>query len=104
MEHTNDSLSAIFRASGLTQAAFCKQHGITLERLRYHLYRKKKIQPSDNFKKSSTQLAPSFISLHDSIKASSDIDERKLFNITIIQGSFTVENLSLLLREISKAC
>jgi hypothetical protein len=60
MELTNEMLIPTFRASGLTQKEFCKVHNISLEKLRYHLYRKKKVQIK-NGKLLSSKTGPAFI-------------------------------------------
>jgi len=40
MELTDEMLIPTFMASGLTQEEFFKVHNMSLEKLRYHLYRK----------------------------------------------------------------
>jgi hypothetical protein len=44
MEITDENLVTTFRASRLTHEAFCREYNITLERLRYHLYKKTNVK------------------------------------------------------------
>lgn len=40
MRLPNDQITALFRKSGKTQEAFCDEHGITIHKLRYYLYKR----------------------------------------------------------------
>lgn len=40
MELSTDQLAAAFRKSGKSQGSFCTEHGITIHKLRYHLYKR----------------------------------------------------------------
>ena len=41
MDQAYETLVTQFRESGLTQETFCKNNDISVERLRYYLYKKK---------------------------------------------------------------
>ncbi len=81
-----------FRSSGLTQAAYCNQTGISIEKLRYYLYKKgkKKTTPS----KTSTA-APEFVSI---------ASPSPVHTYTIIHGEFTIASLVAFLKECNHSC
>jgi hypothetical protein len=97
MKVSNENLADAFRSSGLTQNVFCKEHGITLERLRYYLYRKNRIKKG--IKKAPTHSAPlpAFVSFNES-PVSIDASNADLpGTVTIVRGKFTIEQITTLI-------
>jgi hypothetical protein len=76
MDATNFDIVSTFKSSGLTQDAFCRENGITLERLRYYLYKKKgcKNGPKTRTRRQKSS-SPAFISFNQAEKTISKIDE-----------------------------
>jgi hypothetical protein len=104
MEITNDTLATTFRTSGLTQTAFCSQNGISLERLRYYLYKKNKSHSTRLRKRLVDKPLSNFIQLNNASSLRPAISLNGSFTATIIQGTFTTESLALLLKELNKPC
>ncbi len=102
MDHSNETLVAQFKKSGLTQDAFCKKNNITLERLRYHLYKKNRLDKSDNHNRQSNK-KHSFISFQQ--PAAEPFLKDPVSTYTIIHGAFTCKQLTEFIRELGgKAC
>ena len=105
MDITTDNLVASFKASGLTQESFCKEHGITPNRLRYYLYKK---TDTKTVKKKEQQLShPSssnFISFIGKDNPSSKVYPEMETKFTIIHGKFTPKQLAALISELGEAC
>lgn len=101
MALTNEMLVPTFKASGLTQEEFCKSHNITLDKLRYHLYKKKKSQKesADLF---SLRAAPTFISFERQAELDPKGDKAKA--CTIIHGRFSIKELVSIIKELERIC
>jgi hypothetical protein len=102
MDITNENLVSTFRASGQTQETFCKNNGISLERLRYYLYKKDHTQSKPrkyNRKKSKT---PAFISFNRPDCSPSKIVQDTKNIYTVIHGKFTHSQLVTLIRELER--
>jgi hypothetical protein len=99
MEQANESLVTQFRESGLTQEAFCKNNDISLERLRYYLYKKKPaIARNDNHGRNRKK-TPSFISFQQ--PAEQVLSQKcPVSNYTIVHGTFSCKQLAELIREL----
>jgi hypothetical protein len=104
MEITSDTLATTFRNSGLTQAAFCSQNSVSIERLRYHLYKKNKTHSTKPCTTLADKPLPGFIQFNNSFSSKPAINPSSSFTATIIQGRFTTESLALLLKELNKPC
>lgn len=92
MEITTENLIATFRTSGLTQTAFCKEHNITLERLRYFLYRKNKAISAKKQTTKKSLSKPAFVSFDKPPISIQDLPN----TITIIHGNFTIKQVAAL--------
>lgn len=103
MELTNEMLIPTFRASGLTQKEFCKVHNVSLEKLRYHLYRKKKVQIK-NGKLLSSKKGSAFITFEKPQKSELKQDKENGKTCTIIHGRFNPKELAALIHELEKTC
>jgi len=103
MELTDEMLISTFKASGLTQKEFCEVHNISLEKLRYHLYRKGKTQIKAN-KRVSLKTGPTFITFENSKEA--DLNKNKEMGeiYTIIRGRFDHKELASIIQELEKTC
>jgi hypothetical protein len=103
MDATNIDIVSTFKSSGLTQDAFCRENGITLERLRYYLYKKKgcKNGPKTRTRRQKSS-SPAFISFNQAEKTISKIDEGIKLNYTIIHGKFTSRDLITLVRDLAQ--
>lgn len=103
MNITIDKLVSAFRASGQTQETFCKSNGISLERLRYYLYKKCSAQSTKprnhNLKKSKT---PAFISFSKPEQTPSKMVQDTTHRYTVIHGRFTHSQLVTLIRELER--
>jgi hypothetical protein len=99
MRKNNDGLVQAFRLSGLTQEAFCKERGVALERLRYHLYKKNRTKTATKSTQANRKI-PAFISFKEKQPQYQSSVEPSYF--TIIHGSFTLKQLSLLLKEMNR--
>lgn len=100
MDQANDALVTQFRESGLTQETFCKNNDISLERLRYHLYKKKPANAAKNGNRGcDRKKSPSFISFQQPI---GDLLPQKstTSNYTIVHGKFSCKQLAELIREL----
>jgi len=97
MKITNENLVSTFRASEQTQEAFCKDQGISIERLRYYLYKKNpnKTKPRKQPVKKST--TPAFISFNAQ-PSSSKIVNDSTCSYTILHGAFTQNQLVSLIK------
>ena len=80
MAHDTNDLAVKYRTSGLTQKNFCAKHRISISKLHYHLYTKKR---------QSTGTRPRFISLPAPVERSP-----VMATIAIIRGSFTLDQIS----------
>jgi hypothetical protein len=98
MSISDDQLVAAFRRSAMTQETFCAEHGISLHKLRYYLYKKgnrvKSLQPERLSKPAIPPPAPSFISFDHHTGHQSDT----LHAFTIITARFTINEMGQLLR------
>jgi hypothetical protein len=97
MEITNDNLVATFRASGLTQAAFCKEQNIALERLRYYLYRKNRETSSNKQATVKRVPKPAFISFDNPAAIACNSNQDLPNTVTIIRGKFTFKQVAALI-------
>lgn len=104
MEMTIENLSATFRASGLTQEAFCKEHGITLERLRYYLYKKTNTKTERKKGNRRPNTVPAFISFNKADGISSKVIQDTSSSLTIIHGKFTLKQLASFIHELDQTC
>ena len=98
MNPSNEPLVAQFKASGLTQETFCKNNNISLERLRYYLYKKNRVKATTGTRRVSRKATPSFISFQ---KPQERVLTKEMpSNYTIIHGTFTCQQLVTLVREL----
>lgn len=104
MEKTIENLAATFRTSGLTQEVFCKEHGITLERLRYYLYKKTNTKTERKKRNRRSQAVPAFISFNKTDGISSTVIQDTSSSLTIIHGKFTPKQLAALIYELDQTC
>jgi hypothetical protein len=104
MEITMDNLATTFRASGLTQEAFCKVHGITLERLRYYLYKKTKTKTERKMRNRRPGTVPEFISFNKTADISLKTILDSSQSLTIIHGKFTPKQLAAFISELGQLC
>ena len=92
---SNESLVSEFRASALTQAAFCKLHDISIERLRYYLYKKKPQSQKNHETRRTSKTQPSFVCLtKDTICSNGTVTSGSKMHCTIICGTFTIAEIS----------
>lgn len=87
-----------FKASGLTQEAFCNTHSISIEKLRYYLYKKNKKLKTKPLRKSLPQ---QFISFPAATPRPA-VENRSSF--TVVHGQFTIKELSDLFQTMRDAC
>jgi hypothetical protein len=92
-----ETLAAKFKASGLTQETFCKEHGVPIERLRYYLYKKNKVRAVRKRKVQQPAIPPSFLSFNQPVTADLNNNKETPGKFTIIHGNFTVEELVTLI-------
>lgn len=97
MEENSDLISR-FRASGQTQEAFCDTHSISIEKLRYYLYKKNKKTKKQPRRKSVPQQFISF----PAVPPRPAVENRKSF--TVVHGQFTIKELSDLFQTMRDAC
>jgi hypothetical protein len=103
MELTDETPVPTFRSSGLSQKEFCREHNVSLIKLQYHLYRKKK--NSTNVKnRFSAKAGPSFITFEKPVQKELNRIEEKGGAITIIHGRFTPKELAAMLLELERTC
>jgi len=101
MALTNEMLIPTFKASGLTQKEFCKAHNVSLNKLRYHLYKKKKSrkESADRF---PLRTAPTFITFERPSELNQNGDKEKA--CTIIHGRFSVKELASIIKDLERLC
>jgi len=97
MNNQNINLATEFRSSGKTQRAFCAERGISIDTLRYYLYKKDRrgISLRPGMKKTDTlPAAPAFLSFnHDQFTEKTS----HRHHCTIIQGYFSIADIADLL-------
>lgn len=93
-----------FRASGLTQELFCKEHGITLEKLRYHLYKKNNASAVTKCIVRKQKTASAFLSFHNQEHTSPKLYQDAPTSLTIIHGKFTAHQLATLISQLDATC
>jgi hypothetical protein len=98
MDHSNEALVAQFKESGLTQESFCKNNNIPLERLRYHLYKKKRSKTRTTNHSGDHKKSHAFISFEQ--PAEHFLSKNTVSNYTIVHGAFTYKQLAELIREL----
>ncbi|MBN2285728.1 MAG: hypothetical protein JXI43_04730 [Tissierellales bacterium] len=98
MDHSNEALVTQFKESGLTQETFCKNNGIPLERLRYHLYKKNRIKSRTTNRIRKQEKSHSFISFQQPAQCLPPKDTASKY--TIVYGAFTYKQLAELIREL----
>ncbi len=103
MELTDETLVPTFRSSGLSQKEFCREHNVSLIKLQYHLYRKKK-NPTNVKSRFSAKTGPSFITFEKPGQADLNRNEEISKAITIIHGRFNPKELAAMLLELEKTC
>ena len=104
MEITDENLVTTFRASGLTHEAFCREYNITLERLRYHLYKKTNVKIVKKKRSRKKNSAPAFISFNNADSSVSKIFQEANTSLTIIHGKFTPKQLASFISELDSIC
>jgi len=99
MDQSNETLVTQFRESGLTQETFCKNNNISLERLRYYLYKKKPAIAKNGNHGRNRKKPPSFISFQ---QPTEQVLSQKCSasNYTIVHGTFSCKQLAELIREL----
>jgi hypothetical protein len=103
MENMVDLISK-FKTSGLTQEAFCKENDITLEKLRYHLYRKNKTNTVTKCIVRKQKAAPAFLSFHNQEHTAPKLYQDAPSSLTIIHGKFTAHQLATLISQLDSTC
>lgn len=103
MEITTETLVSAFKASGLSQKEFCREHNVSLVKLQYHLYRKKK-NPTNNISKFSPKNRPSFITFEKPEQNELNRNEEIGKAITIIYGRFNPKEIAAMLLEMERGC
>lgn len=100
MDQASDALVTQFRESGLNQETFCKNNDISLERLRYHLYKKKPANAGKNGNRGrDRKKSPSFISFQQPTEQLLS-QKGTASNYTIVHGTFSSKQLAELIREL----
>src|SRR5512133_75857 len=91
---SNESIVSEFRSSAMTQDEFCKQHNISIEKLRYYLYKKKPAIKKASKIADSKKSQPSFVCLKRDASVFNDavIPDEKT-ECTIIYAAFTIAQL-----------
>ena len=100
MNITNENLVEAFRTSGLTQEAFSKKHNISIERLRYYLYKKNPEKPKPRKKQQKRSKAPAFISFNKEASTPVKNNDDTLHSYTIIHGKFSQNQLASFIKEL----
>ena len=92
MPNRNVNLAAEFKSSGKTQRAFCADRRISINTLRYHLYKKGKRSRSlpSPVKPPAVSAAPAFLSFN----GGQFIGNSSRSHVTIIAGSFTIAEIA----------
>jgi hypothetical protein len=94
---SNEAMVSEFRSSAMTQEAFCKLHDISIEKLRYYLYKKKSLSKTTkkiNKNPFDKKTQPSFVCLKKNTSISNDVVLSGLkTQCTIICGSFTIDEI-----------
>jgi hypothetical protein len=104
MEITTDNLATTFRTSGLTQEVFCKEHSITLEKLRYYLYKKTNTKNVRKKRTRRSSTVPAFISFNKTDGISTKVIQDTSSSLTIIHGNFTPKQLAAFISELDQIC
>lgn len=91
MAHNTRELVSAFRASGLTQKAFCVQRGIACSALQYHLSKLRR-QSLEDDAESCSSANGSFIPLHAHSSPSS------CRTIVVMHGQIAASEIAQLLR------
>lgn len=99
MSIENSQIVPAFRKSGMTQEKFCVEHGISIHKMRYYLYKQKErvvksMPPEKHSKSAVSQPSPSFISFDH------HTDDRnvKKHAFTILSVQLTIDEIVQLLR------
>ena len=100
MTISNDNLVTLFKKSGLTQKEFCETNGITLERLRYHLYKKNRRKSNSKNDIQKNKSSHTFISFNKPGYIPLKTDQNISNSYTIIHGKFTYNQLAKLVKEL----
>ena len=87
-----------FRARGKTQHDFCNENGISIEKLRYYLYKKNRLNRKKSANTSLVASPASFITFAQKTPVNIDTKPGSAQCYTIIHGKFTIEALSSLLK------
>lgn len=104
MSIVNDQIVPAFRRSGKTQEDFCAEHGVSIHKLRYYLYKRtKRVKPLLPEKHSQPTMpnpvpSPSFISFNHHTDNQNDAKH----TFTIINVRFTIKEMGQLLRAIEE--
>lgn len=95
MPNRNVNLATAFKISGKTQRAFCADRGISINTLRYYLYKKGKHSRSlqTAAKSGTVSAAPEFLSFNREQFTETSSRSR----CTIIRGSFSIADIAELL-------
>lgn len=105
MDQSNETLVTQFKESGLTQETFCKNNNIPLERLRYHLYKRKRSKTTNDNSGRNRKKSHSFISFQQPTEPVLPQQKDNVSNYTIVHGTFTRQQLAELIRELGgNAC
>jgi hypothetical protein len=95
MPNRNVNLAAEFKSSGKTQRAFCAERGISIDTLRYYLYKRgiRRIPLQSAAKSRSVCAPPAFLSFNRERFTGTSSRSR----CTIIMGSFSLADIAELL-------
>jgi hypothetical protein len=100
MRHRTEILVETFKRSGLTQKAFCGQHGIGLSALKYHLYKTKKLI---KVARNSPLSQASFVTF-DTTSVTKPGSKDSRIDLTIIHGRFTASQVASIVNDIEPRC
>lgn len=98
MDINDENLVDAFRKSGKTQAEFCREHAIAIQKLQYYLYKKGKTTVKLSSRGHNHTLPPSFISFKTRGHHHTDT-----LSATIIHGRFTLAEISNLIHSLVAA-
>ena len=92
-----------FKSSGLTQKAYCIRHGIGLDTLKYHLYKKCWVKAGSSIVPAVKPPPPAFMTFNPAFQPELGREDAPI-DLTIIQGRFTSFQISAILKGMGRAC
>ncbi|MBD3315983.1 MAG: hypothetical protein GF344_09365 [Chitinivibrionales bacterium] len=95
MAHNTDELISAYKASGLTQKAFCADRGINCSTLQYHLEKRRKNNVESQNKEVPGRQAGCFVPLRPVGEGAATR------SFVLIQGAFGIEEIAELIRAVA---